>query len=94
MNRGRQVSEPLIELQDLEKSYGDVKVVNKINLTIYKNEFLTLLGPSGCGKTTTLRMLAGFEKPDCHGVDSSTCTPWQQCGACPQKGTAGSEDQG
>ena len=58
------MSEPLIELQDLEKSYGDVKVVNKINLTIYKNEFLTLLGPSGCGKTTTLRMLAGFEKPD------------------------------
>lgn len=56
--------EPLIELQDLEKSYGDVKVVNKINLTIYKNEFLTLLGPSGCGKTTTLRMIAGFEKPD------------------------------
>lgn len=58
------MSEPLIELQDLEKSYGDVKVVNKINLTIYKNEFLTLLGPSGCGKTTTLRMIAGFEKPD------------------------------
>ncbi len=58
------MSEPLIELQDLEKSYADVKVVNKINLTIYKNEFLTLLGPSGCGKTTTLRMLAGFEKPD------------------------------
>lgn len=56
--------EPLIELQNIVKSFDDVTVVKNINLTIYKNEFVTLLGPSGCGKTTTLRMLAGFEKPD------------------------------
>lgn len=35
-----------------------------MDLTIYENEFVTLLGPSGCGKTTTLRMIAGFERPD------------------------------
>ncbi len=56
--------EPLIKLENIVKSYGDVTVVKNIDLTIYKNEFVTLLGPSGCGKTTTLRMLAGFEKPD------------------------------
>ena len=77
------MSEPLIELQDLEKSYGDVKVVNKINLTIYKNEFLTLLGPSGCGKTTTLKIIAGFEEADegevlFNGTDISSLPPYKR----------------
>ncbi len=54
----------LIELKDLTKSYGDNTVVNRVNLTIRENEFVTLLGPSGCGKTTTLRMIGGFEEPD------------------------------
>lgn len=54
----------LIELVDISKIYDNEVVVNKINLTVYKNEFLTLLGPSGCGKTTTLRMIGGFENPD------------------------------
>ena len=54
----------LIELNDLVKVFDDEKVVNHINLQIYENEFLTILGPSGCGKTTTLRMIAGFVKPD------------------------------
>lgn len=54
----------LIELVDLSKSYGSGPLVlNKINLYIRKNEFLTLLGPSGCGKTTTLRLIGGFEQP-------------------------------
>lgn len=54
----------LIELKNLTKSYDDEIVVNNVNLTIYENEFLTLLGPSGCGKTTILRMIAGFIKPE------------------------------
>ena len=54
----------LIELKDLTKSYGNNTVVNRVNLTIRENEFVTLLGPSGCGKTTTLRMIGGFEEPD------------------------------
>jgi spermidine/putrescine transport system ATP-binding protein len=55
---------PLIELKNISKSYDDEVVVNDVNLTIYENEFLTLLGPSGCGKTTILRMIAGFIKPE------------------------------
>lgn len=54
----------LIELKNISKSYDDELVVKNVNLTIYRNEFLTLLGPSGCGKTTILRMIAGFIKPD------------------------------
>ncbi|MFA7076373.1 MAG: ABC transporter ATP-binding protein [Candidatus Izemoplasmatales bacterium] len=54
----------LIELKNISKSYDDELVVNNVNLTIYENEFLTLLGPSGCGKTTILRMIAGFIVPE------------------------------
>jgi spermidine/putrescine transport system ATP-binding protein len=58
------VKKIIIELNDLVKKFDDEVIVNNINLEVYENEFLTLLGPSGCGKTTTLRMIAGFEKPD------------------------------
>lgn len=55
---------PLIELINVTKSYDGERVVDNLNLTIYENEFVTLLGPSGCGKTTTLRMIGGFVQPD------------------------------
>ena len=58
------MAKPIIELRNIEKKYGAVTVVDNIDLTIYENEFVTLLGPSGCGKTTTLRMIGGFEYPD------------------------------
>ncbi|HEY2420112.1 MAG TPA: ATP-binding cassette domain-containing protein, partial [Neobacillus sp.] len=54
----------IVEIQQVEKSYGNVLIVKDINLDINRGEFLTMLGPSGCGKTTTLRMIAGFEEPD------------------------------
>lgn len=54
----------LIELKDVTKTFDDNTVLDKFNLTINENEFLTLLGPSGCGKTTLLRILAGFEFAD------------------------------
>ena len=53
----------VVETRGLEKQFGDVKAVNGVNLTIGEGEFLVLLGPSGCGKTTTMRMIAGLEKP-------------------------------
>lgn len=53
----------IIDLKNISKEYGGVKVLENINLFIRKNEFLTLLGPSGCGKTTTLRIIGGFEQP-------------------------------
>ena len=58
------MSNKLIDLIDISKSYGMQTVLDELNLYIRENEFLTLLGPSGCGKTTTLRILGGFEMPD------------------------------
>ncbi len=48
----------------LAKTFGPVVAVNDLSLEAKAGEFLTLLGPSGCGKTTTLRLIAGLEKPD------------------------------
>jgi spermidine/putrescine transport system ATP-binding protein len=52
-----------ITLVDLTKRFGPVVAVDALNLQIQSGEFFSLLGSSGCGKTTTLRMIAGFEKP-------------------------------
>jgi iron(III) transport system ATP-binding protein len=53
-----------IEIQNLYKCFKKVVAVNRIRLDVEKGEMLTLLGPSGCGKTTTLRCIAGLEKPE------------------------------
>ena len=58
------MSNKLIDLQNISKSYGSNIILDEMNLYIRENEFLTLLGPSGCGKTTTLRIIGGFETPD------------------------------
>ena len=58
----------IIELKNISKAFDGETVLDKINLDIYDNEFITLLGPSGCGKTTTLRIIGGFETPDCGDV--------------------------
>src|SRR6476646_3779296 len=53
-----------IRLEELVKSFGpDVVAVDGIDLNMPPGEFFTMVGPSGCGKTTTLRMIAGFERP-------------------------------
>lgn len=53
-----------IELKNVDKYYGKNHVLKGVNLAIEEGEFMTFLGPSGCGKTTTLRVIAGLEKPD------------------------------
>jgi len=53
-----------IEIQNLFKRFKKVVAVNHIHLEVNQGEMLTLLGPSGCGKTTTLRCIAGLEKPE------------------------------
>jgi putative spermidine/putrescine transport system ATP-binding protein len=53
----------------LTKRFGDVAAVDGIDLEIGRGEFFTLLGPSGSGKTTTLRLIAGFERPDAGRVE-------------------------
>lgn len=54
----------LIELKNITKAFEDNVILDDFNLTVNRNEFITLLGPSGCGKTTTLRIVGGFENPD------------------------------
>lgn len=56
--------EKIIDLKNITVKYGDNTVLDKLNLSINKKEFITLLGSSGCGKTTTLRCIAGFLEPD------------------------------
>lgn len=51
-------------LKQVKKQYGDLIIVNNMNLSIKKGELVSLLGPSGCGKSTTLRMISGFVSPD------------------------------
>jgi spermidine/putrescine transport system ATP-binding protein len=52
-----------IRLEELCKKFDDFVAVDGIDIDMPPGEFFTLLGPSGCGKTTTLRMIAGFERP-------------------------------
>jgi spermidine/putrescine transport system ATP-binding protein len=74
------MSEGDIRLVELVKRYQDVVAVNGIELHVPPGEFFTMLGPSGCGKTTTLRLIAGFERPDegkilLDGTDMSRTPP-------------------
>ncbi|MCS5693576.1 ABC transporter ATP-binding protein [Cyanobium sp. FGCU-6] len=54
----------MIELQGVHRRYAGTAAVDGIDLAMAPGEFFSLLGPSGCGKTTTLRLIAGFERPD------------------------------
>jgi putative spermidine/putrescine transport system ATP-binding protein len=53
-----------VEVAGLRKAYGTVEAVAGVDFEVAKGSFFTLLGPSGSGKTTTLRLIAGFERPD------------------------------
>jgi putative spermidine/putrescine transport system ATP-binding protein len=72
-----------VRLLDVRKAYGDVVAVDGVDLEIEGGEFFTLLGPSGSGKTTTLRLIAGFERPDSgrielSGVDVTGRAPYER----------------
>lgn len=58
------MEQPILELKNISKSFNGNKVLNGLNLSIERGEFVTLLGSSGCGKTTTLRIIAGLESAD------------------------------
>lgn len=69
-----------VQLVDLVKRFDEVVAVDGINVKMPAGEFFSLLGPSGCGKTTTLRMIAGFERPTegqilLDGVDMAQTPP-------------------
>lgn len=58
------MSENAVEVIGLGKSFGPVLALHGVNLTVKRNEFVSLLGSSGCGKSTLLRIISGFERPD------------------------------
>ncbi|MGH8388654.1 MAG: ABC transporter ATP-binding protein [Pseudomonas sp.] len=57
------MTQPLVVFDNVVKHFGSYQAVERMNLEIYKGEFVAIMGSSGCGKTTTLRMLAGLDKP-------------------------------
>ena len=63
------VGAPAVLLRGIRRTYGDVVAIASLDLEIADGEFFTLLGPSGSGKTTTLRVIAGFERPDAGRVE-------------------------
>jgi putative spermidine/putrescine transport system ATP-binding protein len=81
-------TEPAAEAADVNlvavrKTFGDVVAVDSVDLEIRRGEFFTMLGPSGSGKTTTLRVIAGFERPDSGqillgGVDVADMPPYDR----------------
>lgn len=77
------MSDCIIRVKDLTKSFGDKVVLDNINLEVKKGEFVTILGPSGCGKTTLLRLIAGFHSPnqgciEMNGEDITEIPPFKR----------------
>src|SRR5205807_804231 len=74
---------PAVRAIGLRKTYGAQIAVERLSLDVWPGEFFTMLGPSGSGKTTTLRLIAGFERPDSgaielDGVDVTGRPPYQR----------------
>ncbi|HEU0336297.1 MAG TPA: ABC transporter ATP-binding protein [Gaiellaceae bacterium] len=73
-------AEGSVALERVRKRFEDVQAVDGVSVEVAAGEFFSLLGPSGCGKTTSLRMIAGFERPDegrvlISGVDHTDVPP-------------------
>ena len=74
------MSEYILKLEHISKSFEGVEVLKDISLDVKKGEFITFLGPSGCGKTTTLKIVSGLLEPDegrvvLHGQDVTELPP-------------------
>jgi putative spermidine/putrescine transport system ATP-binding protein len=76
-------SSPAVRFSGVRKSFGDTVAVDGVSFDVGAGEFFSILGPSGCGKTTTLRLLAGFERPDegeirLYGERIDDRPPWER----------------
>ena len=58
------VTDPVIEVRDIYKSFKTVQAVKGVDLQIGKGQFVAILGPNGAGKTTLVEMIEGIQKPD------------------------------
>ena len=77
------IVQKIIEIKNINVSYGLNHVLKDVNLSIDNKDFYTFLGPSGCGKTTLLRLIAGFEKSQSGevfigGQEVSSLNPWER----------------
>jgi sulfonate transport system ATP-binding protein len=62
MTQGKNIkNQPGVEIHGISKSFGELKVLNRIDFAIENGEFISIVGKSGCGKSTLLRILAGLE---------------------------------
>ncbi|HET6361595.1 MAG TPA: ABC transporter ATP-binding protein [Gemmatimonadota bacterium] len=74
---------PAVRFIGVRKRFGETVAVDGVSFDVAPGEFFSILGPSGCGKTTTLRMLAGFERPDdgeihLNGARIDELPPWER----------------
>ena len=81
---------PFVELEDVDFSHGEVRVLEGINLTVAPGDFLGIIGPNGSGKTTLLRIMLGLLEPDrgsvrLFGHVPSSFRQWGRLGYVPQK---------
>ena len=67
-----------LAIKNVSKTYGDLLVLNKINLNVKEGQIVCIIGPSGCGKSTLLRLIGGLEHPD-NGSIESRGTPPPDC---------------
>jgi putative spermidine/putrescine transport system ATP-binding protein len=80
---GKTVTPTIVQLEGVAKAYGSAVALAQLDLEVRTGEFFTLLGPSGSGKTTTLRLIAGFERPDkgrilLDGADVASLPPFER----------------
>ncbi len=66
--------EAVLRMETVSKLFGATRAVDSVSLEVERGHVFTLLGPSGCGKTTTLRMIAGLERPDEGRISFGTAT--------------------
>ena len=83
---------PFLEVEDVGMSYGEVSVLEGINLTVEPGDFLGIIGPNGSGKTTLLRIMLGLLAPTAgrvrlFGKDPAMFREWSRLGYVPQKAT-------
>ncbi len=76
-------SETAVEMKDVVKAFGEAIAVDHVSMAVKQKEFFAMLGPSGCGKTTSLRMIAGFDRPTSgsvliNGKDAGDTPPFQR----------------
>jgi len=83
---------PFVELEGVGVSYGEVRVLDGINLTVEPGDFLGIIGPNGSGKTTLLRVMLGLLEPQegsvrLFGQPPSAFREWRRLGYVPQRAT-------